>query len=71
MPEPRDPLLKVVIIMLLLTLIAITKGLWFVLVVGEPTKETRSTQKTRVNNSARLAPTADAAEVSPARFHIV
>jgi hypothetical protein len=22
--------------------------------VGEPTKETRSTQKTRVNNSARL-----------------
>ena len=27
MPEPRDPLLKVVIINLLLTLIAITKGL--------------------------------------------
>ena len=62
MPEPRDPLLKVVIIMFLLTLIAITKGLWFVLVAGEPTKETRSTQKTRVNNSARLAPTAHAAK---------
>jgi hypothetical protein len=55
MPEPRDPLLKVVIIMLLLTLTAIAKGLWLVLVVGEPTKETESTQKTRVNNSARPA----------------
>jgi hypothetical protein len=30
------------------------KRFMFVLVVGEPTKETRSTQKTRVNNSARL-----------------
>jgi hypothetical protein len=68
MPEPRDPLLKVVIITLLLTLIAITKGLWLVLVVGEPTQETRSTQKTRVNNSAgQVTPK----EVHNPRLHIV
>ena len=48
MPEPRDPLLKVVTIMFFLTLIAITKGLMVVLSAGKPTEETNSTQKTRV-----------------------
>ena len=76
MPEPRDPLLKVVIIIIVTDADCNYKRFMFVLVVGEPTKETRSTQKTRVNNSARLAPTAHAAKQrtaggSPARFHIV
>ena len=48
MPEPRDPLLKVVTITLFLTLIAITKGLKGVLLAGKPAEETMGAQKARV-----------------------
>ena len=48
MPEPRDPLLKVVIIMFFQTLIATTKRFNIVQSAGEPAEETKGTQKTRV-----------------------
>ncbi len=56
MPEPRDPLLKVVIITLLLTLIAITKrfmgwSLWW----ASPPRKQEVRKRHGWNNSARLA----------------
>lgn len=41
MPEPRDPLLKVVTIKFFQTLISITKGLSFVQSAGGPAEETK------------------------------
>ncbi|GKE94465.1 hypothetical protein Tco_1579320 [Tanacetum coccineum] len=57
MPEPRDPLLKVVIITLFTDADCNYKKVYgLVLVAGEPAQETRSAQKTWVNNSDKLEP---------------
>lgn len=48
MPEPRDPLLKVVTIISFSDADCNYKGFISVLSAGEPTEETYSTQKTRV-----------------------
>ena len=60
MPEPRDPLLKVVINYIVFTDAdgnCIKKKVYgLVLVAGEPAQETRSAQKTWVNNSDKLEP---------------
>ena len=55
MPEPRDPLLKVVIIVYFLTLIATTKRFDNVQPAGKPAEETYGTQKTRVQQGPKSA----------------
>ena len=60
MPEPRDPLLKVVTIKFFSDADYNYKGLINVLMAGKPAEETRGTQKTWVRSRGScLPPTAD------------